>query len=54
MQPKQILKVTPSLIQLRTSGDIAFTTDLAYVSTVTYMVLTDLHKSIKYCQEIKI
>ena len=35
MQLKQILKVTLSLIQLRTFGDIAITTDVAYVSTVT-------------------
>ena len=41
MQLKQILKVTLSLIHLRTFGDIAITTDLAYVSTVTYMT-TDL------------
>ena len=37
MQLKQILKVTLSLIQLRTFGDIATTTALAYVSTVTFI-----------------
>ena len=38
MQLKQILKVTLNLIQLRTYGDIATTTALAYVSTVTCIV----------------
>ena len=37
MQLKQILKVTLYLIQIRTIGDIATTTALAYVSTVTFM-----------------
>ena len=35
MQLNQILKVTLNLIQLRTYGDIAIKTNLAFVSTVT-------------------
>ena len=46
MQLKQILKVTLSLIQLRTFGDIAITTDLAYVSTVTFIRSTGQEPSI--------